>query len=354
MRPRPIGLCFLDTELRFVRVNERIAQIDGLSAEAHIGRRLSEVVPEVAKSLESVNREALATGVPIMDRELRAATPALPSESRDWQVSAYPLKQPDGTVLGVTIAVSDITERKRLNDELQRQEALLRLVIDALPGLVVYVGRDRRYRFANRAYSEWFERPSLDFDGQDVSLVLGDAHEHLRENVDRALAGEHVEFESHIRYADRERDVHLSYVPDRGPDGAIRGMVALAQDVTEQKRAERALRESAERFGRMVEIPGEGIWIVDRAGTITFANDRMAAILGYTKEELLGRSGFDLLAPAELERARAEFARFSAPELRPCTRTEAWYGWISWALPCVTGPDQRAYSRCAPTSRSGR
>ena len=78
------------------------------------------------------------------------------------------------------------------------QEALLRLVIDALPGLVVYVGRDRRYRFANRAYSEWFERPSLDFDGQDVSLVLGDAYEHLRENVDRALAGEQVEFESHI------------------------------------------------------------------------------------------------------------------------------------------------------------
>src|SRR5262249_55854577 len=154
-----------------------------------------------AKSLESVYREAIATGVTVTDRELRAATPALPREPRDWQVSAYPLKQPDGAVLGVTIAVSDITERKRLIDELQRHEALLGRVIDAMPGLVVYIDRDRRYRFANRAYSEWFQRPGLDFEGQDVSVVLGDsAYEQLRENVDRALAGEPIEFESHVRY----------------------------------------------------------------------------------------------------------------------------------------------------------
>ncbi len=310
----PIGLAFLDTELRFVRVNERLAQIDGLSAETHIGKPLTEVVPEAAGALKDAYQEAIATGVASMDRELRAATPALPGEPRDWQISAYPLKQPDGTVLGVTIAVSDITERKRLMDELQRKEALLRLVIDAMPGLVVYIDHDHRYRFANRAYSEWFQRPGMDFEGQDVSAVLGDsAYDQLRENVDRALAGEQIEFESRLRYADRERDVHLNYVPDRAPDGTVRGMVALVQDVTDQKRAERALRESEERFRRMVEIAGEAIWIVDKVGTITFVNDRMADILGYTKEELLGRSGFDLLAPAERERARAEFGRFSVP-----------------------------------------
>src|SRR5215475_906001 len=58
----PIGLGFLDTELRFVRVNERLAQIDGLTAEAHIGRQLADVVPEVAESLESIYREVVATG----------------------------------------------------------------------------------------------------------------------------------------------------------------------------------------------------------------------------------------------------------------------------------------------------
>ena len=109
------------------------------------------------------------------DRELRAAAPALPGVQRDWQVSAYPLKRPDGTVSGVTVVVSDITERKWLNDELKRQEMLLRLVIDALPGLVVYIDRDYRYRFANRTYGEWFQRPPLDFEGQRVAEVLGEA-----------------------------------------------------------------------------------------------------------------------------------------------------------------------------------
>jgi PAS domain S-box-containing protein len=197
----PIGLCFLDADLRFVRVNERLAQIDGLAAEAHVGRRLAEVVPEVAASLEGIYRELMATGVPLKERELRAATPALPGVPRGWQVSAYPLKDPDGTVVGVTVAVSDITERKRWSEELERQEALLRLVIDGLPGMVFYVDRDKRYRFANRAAQEWFARPPQDFDGRKISDVLGEsAFECGRERVDRALAGEEVEADLHNRY----------------------------------------------------------------------------------------------------------------------------------------------------------
>src|SRR5215467_3592080 len=314
----PVGLGFLDTELRFVRVNERLAQIDGLAAEAHIGRRLADVVPEAAESVEGIFREVTATGASLMERELRAATPALPGVQRDWQVSAYPLKQPDGTVLGVTFAVTDITERKRLNDEVKRQEMLLRLVIDALPGLVVYIDREYRYRFANRAYGEWFQRPSRDFEGTEVAETLSEAgFEQLKAGVDLALAGEQVEFERHLRYADRERDVHLTYVPDRDPDGVVRGMVALVQDVTEQKRAERALRDSEERFRRMVEIAADGIWIVDIKGNTDFVNDRMAAVLGYTKEEMLGRPCFDFLDPEEHERARREFAASQRQDLGP-------------------------------------
>jgi len=115
---------------------------------------------------------------------------------------------------------------------------LLRLVIDSLPGLVVYVDRDYCYRFANLAYSEWFRRPDLNFEGQKVAEVIGETgFNQIRERIDRALAGEEVEFERRIRYADRERDVHLTYVPDRGPDGVFRGMVAGAgRDGTEEGR----------------------------------------------------------------------------------------------------------------------
>ncbi|HEY7389367.1 MAG TPA: PAS domain-containing protein [Bryobacteraceae bacterium] len=304
----PIGLAFLDTDLRIIRVNERLAQIDGLAAEAHIGKRLADVVPEAGASLENVYREVIATGVPLVEYELRAATPALPGVPRDWQVSAYPLKRPDGTPLGLTVAVSDVTERKRLSEELKRQEMLLRLVIDALPREVLYIDREYRYRFANRVSGEWFQRPASDFEGRKIREVLGDAiFERVRKRVERALAGEQVEFEEHVHYPDRERDVHVNYVPDREPDGVIHGVVVLVQDVTERKRAERALRDSEERFRRMVEIAAEGIWMVDTTGKTSFVNDRMASILGYTKEEMLGRSGFDFLDPEERDGARRGF-----------------------------------------------
>jgi PAS domain S-box-containing protein len=307
----PIGLGFMDTDFRFVRVNERMAQIDGVSSEAHVGKRLAEVVPEVAALVEGIYREAIATGVPLKDIELRAATPALPGVRRDWQISAYPLKHPDGTMLGVTFAVSDITERKRWSDELKRQEERLRLVIDGVPGMVLYVDRDGRYRFANRAAGEWFQCPPSDFDGREMSEVLGEStFEGVRKGVARALAGEEVVVERHTRYPDRERDVHAHYVPDRAPNGEVRGMVALVQDVTEQKQAERALRESEERFRRMVEIAAEGLWIVNSAAKTTFVNNRMASILGYSKEEMLGRPCFDFFDPEDRERTRLEFENF--------------------------------------------
>jgi PAS domain S-box-containing protein len=314
----PIGLGFFDTDLRVVRVNERLAQIDGLAAEAHVGRRLADVVPEVAAAMEGDYRELIATGLPFREREVRAATPALPGVPRDWLVSAYPLKHPDGTVLGVTIAVSDITERKHWSDELKRQEALLRLVIDSMPGLVLYVDRDCRYRFANRVAGEWLQRPPSDFEGREIADVIGeDSFEAVRERVNRALGGEEGVFEGRLHYPDHDREVRANYVPDRGPDGSVRGMVALVQDVTEQKQAERALRDSEERFRRMVEIAAQGIWIVDPTATISFVNDRMAAILGYSKEDLLGRRYFDFMDPEERERAEPEFEARKYPSPEP-------------------------------------
>ena len=130
----PIGLGFFDTDLHYIRVNERLAQMDGMPVEAHIGKGLSDVVPDVASKLEGIYREVLTTGSSVIELEFRAETPAIPGMQRDWQVSIYPFKHPDGTLLGATVAVSDITERKRLNDELKRQEMLLRLVIDSCRG----------------------------------------------------------------------------------------------------------------------------------------------------------------------------------------------------------------------------
>ena len=187
---------------------------------------------------------------------------------------------------------------------------MLRLVIDAMPGLVAYIDPDYRYRFVNRSYADWFQRPGSEIEGRTILELLGqEAFDRVRPNVERALAGEAVEFEGTFKYVDRERTVRARYLPDRGPEGDVRGMVVVVEDITAAAEALNALRESEERFRQIVETASEGIWIVDQEGVTLFVNDRMCEIVGYARAELIGRSCFDLIHPDDRSRARAAFRR---------------------------------------------
>jgi two-component system sensor kinase FixL len=105
-------LCLQDTELRYVRINERLAAINGQSVEAHIGRTLWEVIPEIATTVGPIMRGVLESGEPVLDLEVQVATPAEPDIERHWLTSYYPLTSPDGAALGVSVVVQDISEVK--------------------------------------------------------------------------------------------------------------------------------------------------------------------------------------------------------------------------------------------------
>ena len=109
----PIGLCSIDLDLRFVRINEHLAKIDGLSIEDHIGRSIREVIPGVADQLEPVYRQVIESRKPIVDMEVHGSTLDQPTVMRDWIVSYYPQILPDGRVIGVNSMVQEITDRKK-------------------------------------------------------------------------------------------------------------------------------------------------------------------------------------------------------------------------------------------------
>ncbi len=119
-RDAPIGLCQFDTDLRYVHINKWLAAINGLSIERHLGRRISEVLPDVAAGAESQLRQVIETRQPILEGLVTAETAAHPGEKRHYQHNFYPIKSDDGTVVGVSCAVQDITRRKLAEDALQR------------------------------------------------------------------------------------------------------------------------------------------------------------------------------------------------------------------------------------------
>jgi PAS domain S-box-containing protein len=113
----PIGLCVLDTSLRFVRINERLAEMDGLPAAAHIGRTVREITPDIADVVESIMRNVLTTGVAVLDYEITGEKRAGPGVSRAWLASWLPLRAADGRIVGINVVAEEITERKRAEDE---------------------------------------------------------------------------------------------------------------------------------------------------------------------------------------------------------------------------------------------
>jgi PAS domain S-box-containing protein len=131
-------------------------------------------------------------------------------------------------------------KRKKNEESIRTTEQQLRIITDALPSLIAYVDRNRRYGFVNRAYVEWFDLNPGEILGRTIAEVIGDeAFDTIRTYVDRALAGERVTYEARMAYRKgRSRWIEANYVPDVQADGSIRGFFALVTDVTSRKEGE--------------------------------------------------------------------------------------------------------------------
>ncbi len=111
----PAGLAFLDTELRFVRVNDALGELSGVPAAEHVGRRITELPPAAYGQVESDLRRVLETGQPIRS-EVAGEIPAKPGRVRHWLVDLYPVVTAEGRTLGIGVVVLEITDRKRAED----------------------------------------------------------------------------------------------------------------------------------------------------------------------------------------------------------------------------------------------
>jgi len=109
----PVGMCLVDTDLRYIRINQILAEINDVPIEKHIGKTISEVIPKLAPFIEPAFKEVLKTGKPIENIELQTTTPQSNSIVRDWIVNYYPYISSDGQILGVSVTVQEITEMKR-------------------------------------------------------------------------------------------------------------------------------------------------------------------------------------------------------------------------------------------------
>ncbi|MDB5371440.1 MAG: hypothetical protein JWP04_82 [Belnapia sp.] len=137
-RTAPLGLAQLDRDLRFVRVNQAMAEMNGFPIEAHIGRSAWELVPDLRAAAEPVLRQVMQDGEAVTGLEFTGETAKAPGVRRDWVEHIYPVRDPETKeILGVGIVAEEATERKHAE---RAQELLLRELDHRVKNLFAIIG----------------------------------------------------------------------------------------------------------------------------------------------------------------------------------------------------------------------
>jgi PAS domain S-box-containing protein len=188
---------------------------------------------------------------------------------------------------------------------LRESEHQLRLVTDNAPVGIIHLDAELRYKFFNKYHGERLkERLGLTPEqviGKRLPEVLGDKLFAIMEPYIReCLAGKSVEFEVELPFEDAESQyLHARLEPEWG-DGKVVGLVSAGTNVTNLKRAEAALRESEATFRAMFDSSAVGkIEIEFPTGRFLRANAAMCRFVGYSEQELLERTVFDITHPDE-------------------------------------------------------
>jgi len=193
-------------------------------------------------------------------------------------------------------------ENARLFGELRESEERLRGVFDASEEIIFTKDVGGYYTHANAAFSRIFKKPIEEIVGKTDKEIFSEKEAKMLRKIDLKLleSGEIDTREDILTVGGEVRIFKTTKVPLRNEVGKIVGLCGFAQDITERKKIEEALKESEERFRALIENSSDIIQIVDSEGIIRYVSPSVQRILGYRPEELVGKSSIDVVHPDDL------------------------------------------------------
>ncbi|NNM76872.1 PAS domain-containing protein [Sphingomonas sp. ID1715] len=320
-------------EHRYVLANKAYKRLVG--GREVVGRTVAEAVPEaINQGYGEVLDRVFRTGERFHTENARFMMQPDPTAVGSEVVLDFlfePVRDARGQVTGIFVQGVDLSDARREATAREQAEADLRasreelqLLTDSLPVLVSYLeGPDAgelRYRFVNRVYEDWFPGGRSGIEGRRVREVLGDeAFQNVLPYAQRALAGETVVFEHFMPYRDaRHRHIRVHYIPRTEAGDRVIGIYAFIEDVTEQRAAEAALRQSGEQLRLATEAAEIGLWDVDPVQDTLYWPPRVKRMFGIQDDRPVSMTGdfYPALHPEDAEQVTSAFAAAMDPQLR--------------------------------------
>ncbi|HEX6178440.1 MAG TPA: PAS domain S-box protein, partial [Thermoanaerobaculia bacterium] len=283
----PLAMWVLDPNGHVVLWNHAAERLTGWTADEALGRLVPIIPPDKVDEFRRMFSQALAKE-PVVGAEVRRQKKD--GSLIELSLSSAALVARDGTVVAVLVMAADLTARKeveaaarKLDSERAAREAadaarqqLAHIVESISDGYAAY-DREWRYTYMNRRYVEMLRKNNLDPDAL-IGRIVWEAHPEIAgtkfqsEALRAAREDQPVEFDEHYAQVDQTFNVRVFPTPD--------GFVSITRDVSERRRAERALRESEARFRSLVQASAQMVWRTDADGRIVSPVPDWTAITG--------------------------------------------------------------------------
>jgi diguanylate cyclase (GGDEF)-like protein/PAS domain S-box-containing protein len=302
-----------DLEGRYLLINDRATILLGIDRSEILGRTDEEFLPaEVAGALREHDVEALRTG----DQVVAEEPMVIEGEPGTVLTTKAPLRNAAGEVVGVIGVATDISARKRAEEELRQREAQL-AEAQELTNVGSWVWKFRENeRFWSRQLYRMFgidsATPALEFE-EFLKLVHPDDRELVVTTLDRGLeTGEHVQIEFRVVRSDDEvRVIACCARFELDLDGTPLRSIGACQDITERAREEELLRAREAQLNAAQELTGVGSWEWRLDTDEVVWSDNLYRIFGIDPKEFQGTYAayLDAVHPDDRERRHAEVQR---------------------------------------------
>lgn len=281
----PASMAMFDKDMRYMAVSDKWIRDYHLEKSEIPGRSHYEIFPEISDRWKEVHRRSLNGEILRSDEDRFERIDGSIRWER-WETK--PWFNRDGEVGGIVIFTEDITEQKVVEDQLRIREADLRSILNAIPESLFLINSKGHVIDANKTFAS---RYGMTVDEITGKYILDFVSTELA-NTRKAFSRQAIKEKTRIRWNDvrDDRTFENSLYPVFDDTGGVEKLVIYSADISERKSAEKSLADSEQRYRVIVETSNEGIWAMDGQYQTTFVNQRMADMLGYPVEEMLGNS----------------------------------------------------------------